>query len=85
MSLFITFSLFKMSCAPIIDGVETDFCKGSLACNKHVSTARFVIVLLKPFYNTSNNKIKQIRNIKKHYIYIIMEIGYFHKEKCIQF
>ncbi|KAE9534931.1 hypothetical protein AGLY_008223 [Aphis glycines] len=35
----ITFSLFKISRVPIIDGVETDFCKGSLACNKQDSTA----------------------------------------------
>lgn len=40
-----------MSRVPIIDGVETDFCKGSLACNKHDSTARLAIVLLKPFCN----------------------------------
>lgn len=54
-----------MSCEPIIDGVETDFCKGSLACNKHVSTARFVIILLKPFYIIHNNKI----NIEVYSIY----------------
>lgn len=53
-SLLITFSLFKISCVPIIDGVETDFCKGILGCNKQVSmlisfTARFSIILLKPF------------------------------------
>lgn len=56
-SLFETFSLFKMSRVPIIDGVETDFCKGSLACNKQDSTARFAIVLLKPFYKACNDKI----------------------------
>lgn len=48
------FSLFKISCAPIIDGVETDFCKGILACNKHVSIVRLAIILLKPFYNIYN-------------------------------
>jgi len=46
-----------MSRVPIIDGVETDFCKGSLACNKQDSTARFAIVLLKPFYKACNDKI----------------------------
>jgi len=46
-----------MSRVPIIDGVETDFCKGSLACNKQVSTARLAIILLKPFCYTNNNTI----------------------------
>jgi len=46
-----------MSCVPIIDGVETDFCKGSLACNKQVSTARLAIILLKPFCYKDNDTI----------------------------
>jgi len=46
-----------MSRVPIIDGVETDFCKGSLACNKQDSTARLAIVLLKLFCNTYSDTI----------------------------
>lgn len=67
-SLLITFSLLEMSRVPIIDGVETDFCKGSLACNKLVSVERFAITLLKPFCNNEN--------LKKNIIYTYLHFSF---------